>query len=174
MIVTPEVYDRAPRTSMKGGYNQDIWYRIIDGTAFHVGTPRAVVQVLLDRLGEHRNLVFSECRVTLYYGFTEAAHPEKDPSLWGRCWGESERMHSGTIGRSGGRIKVPLLLSNVRSHGGGAIMDDCIVGIRYANKRKGGFLYKHPKFRSSQQVQLDEQFGPHTPVSEVERVIFVP
>jgi hypothetical protein len=38
--------------------------------------------------------------------------------------------------------KIPLLIASSRSQGGGALMDDAILAIKYS----GGFLYKHEKF----------------------------
>lgn len=50
----------------------------------------------------------------------------------------------GTIGRSTGQRKVPLLINRTNSCGGGAVLDHCIVRIDRTDG--GGTVYKHPKF----------------------------
>ncbi len=99
-----------------------------DGTAYHKDTPDQVVEIL-ERL---RN---NGTRVRLYLGDAKT----------GRDWEEDYAVF-GTIGRSGGRIKIPILLNNQRSIGGGSILDNCIVKIEYANKQQGGVMYQHPKY----------------------------
>jgi hypothetical protein len=71
-------------------------------------------------------------RIRLFFG-------DKDT---GRDWGE-ENYVVGTVGRSAGPIKVPLLIHNERSTGGGVIITDCIVKIIetcYITR------YKHPNY----------------------------
>lgn len=50
----------------------------------------------------------------------------------------------GYIGRSGGQIKIPILLANSRSAGGPALLTRCIIRIDDIKTHKT--LYKHPKF----------------------------
>ena len=64
------------------------------------------------------SLVHSGRRVRIWYGDTEA----------GASWNAGHEV-VGTIGRSTGKIAVPLLIKNSRSYGGGALLDDCIVRI---------------------------------------------
>lgn len=61
----------------------------------------------------------------------------------GRDWLEEFDIH-GFIGRSMGPIKVPLLIANRRSRGGGAVLDHCIVRIRQS--AGGRVLYQHPAY----------------------------
>ena len=86
-----------------------IAYRIENGTAYSINTPIPVIEIL-EKARQNRT------RIRIWYG--------KD----GQCWNE-EFDTIGTVGRSTGHFKVPLLIKNSRSMGGGAILDDCIVRI---------------------------------------------
>jgi hypothetical protein len=81
------------------------------GTYYRDTTPRPVIDALEDaaRSGE---------RVRLFYG---------DPAT-GRPW-LGEHDVAGTVSRSMGPIKVPILLASARSHGGGAILTDHVVAV---------------------------------------------
>jgi hypothetical protein len=106
-----------------------IKYKITpDGTAYHQDTPDALVAIL-ERLRENKT------RVRIYLG----------DSKTGQDWEEQFDVF-GTIGRSTGRIKIPLMVANSRSMGGGGLLDDCIVKIEYANKKQGGVIWQHPKY----------------------------
>lgn len=87
------------------------YVRIPSGTCFHAETPAAVRLIL-------ENARLRGERLRLFYGDVET----------GRDWLE-ELDTMGTIGRSTGRIQVPLLIRNRRSSGGPAILDHCIVKI---------------------------------------------
>jgi hypothetical protein len=63
----------------------------------------------------------------------------------GREWHDEWHV-AGTIGRSMGPLKVPLLIANKRSSGGGAILCDCIVRL-LVNGRE---VYRHPKWKASE------------------------
>lgn len=89
-------------------------YQIIGGTAYHLQTPAAVIRVL-------ENTRHNGKRIRIFYGDMET----------GRDWCE-EYDTIGTIGRSMGKIKIPLLIKNSRSMGGGAILDHCIIKITEA------------------------------------------
>ena len=111
------------------------------GTCYHLDTPEDVIKRLEDaRINRYR--------LRLFFGDTKA----------GRDWGE-ENDTMGRVGRSTGRIKVPLLLRTRRSSGGGAILDHCIVkimrGRRTVYEMPG---YKPPDFRVvGKMVFWDEQ-----------------
>lgn len=62
----------------------------------------------------------------------------------GRDWGEENDV-MGRVGRSGGLLKVPLLLADGEV-GGGAIMDHCIVKIQRV--KDGKVLYQHPNYEA--------------------------
>lgn len=87
------------------------------GTFYHEETPYEVVEVL-EQARKNRT------RLTLDYGDVKTV----------KSWGEVHDIH-GYIGRSNGQIKIPLLVHNTRSLGGGAILDHCIIGI-YTSKGK--------------------------------------
>ena len=97
-------------------------------TYFHPETPQEIREILetARRKGT---------RIRVHYGDT----------VTGRDWEERYDV-AGRVGRSMGPCKVPILLHNRRSMGGGAMLDHCIVRIRFANAREGGDLYRHPKY----------------------------
>lgn len=72
-------------------------------------------------------------RVRVFYGDTQT----------GKAWAEENDV-SGYVGRSCGRVKVPLLIANSRSMGGGAMLSHCIVAIVRTSDKK--CIYKHPTF----------------------------
>lgn len=98
--------------------------KTVNGTSYHDETPDLLVRVLED-------LRESRARITLDYGDVKT----------GKSWDDVYDI-SGRIGRSTGLTKIPLLVHNARSMGGGGILDHCILSIRYANKRDGGVIYK--------------------------------
>lgn len=59
----------------------------------------------------------------------------------GRDWMDDFDV-SGTIGRSTGSIKIPLLIKTHRSMGGMGILDECILRL-FVNKHE---VYKHPRY----------------------------
>lgn len=102
-------------------------YQIVNGTAYHAETPPAVVAAI-------EGVRASGQRIRLHYG---------DPDT-GRDWMEEFDV-TGRVGRSGGSIRVPLLLYSARSTGAPSVLDHCIVRIRPS--RGGGHdLYRHPKY----------------------------
>ena len=121
-------------TEEKGGVKPDgsryiIKYKVTpSGTAYHRDTPDSLVQIL-------ENLRNSRARVRIYLGDRNT----------GRDWEESSDVF-GAVGRSTGRIKIPILVNNARSFGGGALLDNCIVKLEYANKKDGGVIWQHPKY----------------------------
>lgn len=101
-------------------------YQIVNGTSYHAETPAAVIEVL-ERARQNRT------RIHVSYG----------DSTTGRDWLEEFDAH-GYAARSMGPIKVPLLVANRRSTGGGAMLDHCIVRIRAS--AGGRVLYQHPAY----------------------------
>jgi hypothetical protein len=106
----------------------EITYKVIGGTAFHVDTPESVVNILLGAMCGLRS------RLRLFLG---------DPET-GRDWGEEDYCSIGYIGRSTGRIKIPLCVYNRKSTGGPALLDDRIVKIMDVQTKR--VLYQHPNY----------------------------
>jgi hypothetical protein len=98
--------------------NKEIKYKVIDGTSFKENTPDNLCN-LLNELRENRT------RIVVDYGNVKT----------GKSWEEVYDI-SGYIGRSTGSIKIPLLVHNSRSFGGGSLLDDCILSIKTSKGKK--------------------------------------
>ena len=84
-------------------------YKVVNGTSYDSRTSDEVINLL-----EHYRS--NKQRIRVFYGSE------------GRCWNE-EHDTMGTVGRSTGTCKIPLLIKSSRSYGGGSILDDRIVRI---------------------------------------------
>lgn len=91
---------------------EDKSYVEVNGTSYDSRTPKLVID-LLEKARQTKQ------RVRLFYG---------DPKT-GKKWADPI-ANRGTIGRSTGSQKIPLLVKNSRSMGGEAILDYCIVEIQ--------------------------------------------
>lgn len=112
-----------------------ITYKIVSGTAYKQGmrlkgkeyqdeeTPDEVVKIL-------ETARQSGAILRVFYGDTAT----------GRDWLEENDV-KGRIGRSTGRIKIPLLVAP-RANGGPALLDNCIVKIMQG----ASMLYQHPSY----------------------------
>lgn len=111
-------------------------YKVIDGTAYHVSTNDRIVELLERARKEHARVRFS-------LGDTET----------GRDWNDTLGT-CGYIGRSTGSIKVPLLLKNSRSTGGGALLDQCIIRLEYKGHRDKSYYlaYQHERYHKEQEI----------------------
>lgn len=99
---------------------------VVNGTSYYNGTNPKVIEAL--EYARNKGI-----RISLSYGDKKT----------GRDWME-ENWVDGYVGRSTGVNKIPLLLSNRKSIGGGAILTDAIVRIRYSDGKQ--ILYQHPKY----------------------------
>lgn len=95
-------------------------------TFFSFGTPLEVRRVL-ENCREHGN------RIRIWYGNALTGESTLD-----------EFDIQGRVGRSTGLTKVPLLLRNATSSGGGSILTSIVVRIDDISSRQT--LYKHPLF----------------------------
>lgn len=101
-------------------------YKHINGTSYHNETPDEVIRVLESA---------RQNRTRLHISLGDTAS--------GRDWLEEFETH-GYVGRSMGPVKVPLLVANTRSLGGGSILAHCIVRIR--TSAGGRVLWQHPDY----------------------------
>jgi len=75
----------------------------------------------------------NQCRIRIWYGDIDT----------GVSWMDEHDV-VGTIGRSTGQQKIPLLIKNSRSNGGGGILCHCIIRIDVISSKLT--IYKHPLF----------------------------
>lgn len=124
--------------------NNSFHGKVVEETFYDPRTHDSIIKIL--EAARKRNY-----RLRIYYGNTEASSPDPNASLEsnaiGRQWGNNADQQ-GYISRSTGPLKVPICVYNRRCLGGASILTHCIVKIEYANKRRGGVLYKHPKYKS--------------------------
>jgi hypothetical protein len=101
-------------------------YKEYNGTSYHTETKVLIVTIL--EIARKNKI-----RLVLDYG----------DILTGKSWNEIYGIN-GYIGRSTGTIKIPILIYNNRSIGGGAILDQCIIKISESKGKK--VLYQHPTY----------------------------
>lgn len=109
------------------GHNNIEYQQLENGTCYHKETCQAVVDVL-------ENARLNNKRIRIYYGKN------------GKSWNEENDI-IGYIGRSCGIIKIPLLIKNSRSYGGGGLLDHCIVKIVNISSKRVEYIHK--KFSQS-------------------------
>lgn len=102
-------------------------YQVINGTFYHAETSQPVINVL-------ENARINRKRIRIYFGDTKT----------GKCWNEEHDIF-GYVGRSTGENKIPLLVANFRSYGGGALLDHCIIKIRESKGNR--VLYQAANFQ---------------------------
>lgn len=107
--------------------------RVASGTCYNARTPARVREIL----ESYASQAGRGTRLALHYGDVET----------GEDWLDEFDME-GYIGRTAGPLVAPILVANARSSGGGAILDHCIVRIRFANRATGGDLYRHPNYHA--------------------------
>ena len=95
----------------------NVRYKVVNGTSYHIQTNEKLIEVL-------EYCMRNNVRIVVDYGNVETKE----------SWNETYDI-KGRLGRSGGNIKVPILLYNKRSIGGSAILDHCILSIK---ESKGG------------------------------------
>ena len=100
--------------------------KIVNGTFYNQNTHDKVIEVL-------ENARTKRIRIQVDYGNEN-----------GSSWGEIHDI-TGYVGRSTGIKKIPLLIYNRRSLGGGALLSDCIVKI--VTTKNKIVLYEHPTYK---------------------------
>jgi hypothetical protein len=123
MMMKPMTVEKETHVNSAG---TETTYRVFDDTYYHGDTSYEMVKILHD-------LRQYDTRVRFHWGDIET----------GRDWGDDYGV-KGRIGRSTGPVKIPILIHNRRSHGGGAILTDCIVKITAT--QGGRVIYQHPKY----------------------------
>lgn len=103
-------------------FGDDRKYKKLGVLCFSEKTPDALCRELL-RLHETR------AKVKIIYGDQET----------GKHWLEESDVY-GTIGRSTGQYKIPLLVPKCTSYGGAALLDDCILRI----ESEGRLCWQNP------------------------------
>lgn len=101
-------------------------YKVANGTYYGIKTPDEVIRILEQYRG-------TDARLRIFCGDTAT----------GKAWTEEWNI-IGTIGRSTGRIKIPLLIAKVNSMGGPGLLEENILAIRPVGSRT--WLYRHPNF----------------------------
>lgn len=97
--------------------------KVVNGMYFSENTNNKVCNILST----------SKERLRFYYGDIKT----------GKCWMD-EHDTIGYVGKSCGSVKVPLLIKNSTSTGGGAILDHCILRIDSTTRKTT--LYKQDNF----------------------------
>lgn len=106
-----------------------------DRIEYDATTPEAIVSILEDHRRRFREARGRPTpRLRIHYGDTKT----------GRDWMD-EYSVEGYIGTSTGTVKIPLVIYNARSMGGGAVLTGAIVRIRTTGKH-GTDLYRHPRY----------------------------
>lgn len=102
-------------------------YQVVNGTTYAENTPQGVISALEAARHDKR-------RIRIFYGDV----------VTGQSWLDRYDIE-GTVGRSTGTNKVPLLIHNSRSMGGGVISTDVVLRIQTTGKN-GHLLYQAPNF----------------------------
>jgi len=106
-------------------------HHVENGTWYNDETPCRVIQILEQCRANHT-------RIILDYGDAQT----------GKSWGDRYGI-CGYVGRSMGPQKIPILLFNNRSSGGGGILTHCIVSIKTSAGKR--VLYQHPTYQPFEQ-----------------------
>lgn len=117
-----------------------IHYKIVNDTAYHLGTPDEVVKIIEEARQSTSKLRFC-------FG---------DPET-GRDWEEIYDT-AGYIRRSAGSIKIPLLIKKTTNSGGDGLLDHCIVKIEKRRYMRYIMVWTHPKYHK------DPNYSPDCPL----------
>ena len=115
-------------------------YKVVNGISFKQETPNEVCSIL-----SYANKKRQKIRIFL--GSKET----------GKDWMEAYDI-IGYVGKSCGKVSVPLLLIRKDSTGGCAISDNCIVKITIDKK----VVYKHPNYHCPIEIRGNEIYDTET------------
>jgi hypothetical protein len=110
-------------------------YQEVNGTSYNINTDINIINVL-------ENARISNTRIRIFYG--------KDGIDWNETFDTI-----GSIGRSTGTFRVPLLIKNKRYQGGCAILDDCI--IRITIDKKNVYMHKNYTYGNFELIKTKNQ-----------------
>lgn len=113
---------------------------IVNGTTYDDATLPEIVQILESARAAGN-------RLRIHYGDPETGHD----------WGDTYDV-AGTVGRSTGRLKIPLLLPNAASTGGAPISTARIVRIRPSRRSAGPDHYRHPSYKPPMQGSMTDAY----------------
>jgi len=100
-------------------------YKVINGVSFADDTNEQVCNILSN--------LSRNTRIRVWYG----------DQVTGKSWNDDNDM-TGYVGRSTGTVKVPLMIANNRSTGGGALLESYIIKIVDTQTKR--VMYQHPAF----------------------------
>jgi hypothetical protein len=124
--------------------------RMASGVCYHAETPTKVREVIETYMGKR------DVRLRFHWG----------DAATGEDWLDEFDVE-GYVGCSIGPLRSPLLIANRTSDGGGPILDNCVVRIRFANRAHGGDLYRHPTYR----VDPTRLHAKTTDPAEIDRIL---
>lgn len=128
-------------------------YKTVNGMSFDESTPNAVCLIL-----SSANLY--GWRIRVFYGDKKT----------GVCWND-EYDTIGKVGKSTGSTKIPLLVHNSHSTGGGAILDGSIIKIMDVITKEVLYLYPGAKFTKFN-AQWDAINGEALVTMEDDKIIY--
>lgn len=102
-------------------------YKVVNGTSYYAETPDNIIAIL-EKCRQNRT------RILIDLGDT----------VTGKSWGEIHDIR-GYVGRSTGTHKIPLLVYNSRSMGGGSLLTHRLV--KTVESKGGLVLYQHPNYQ---------------------------
>jgi hypothetical protein len=115
--------------------DNNLTFKVLNDTCYCTKTKNEVIEIL-----EEARL--KRIRIRFEYG-------GEDGQSWGDIYGVR-----GYVGRSTGRAKIPIILYSVKSRGGSAILDHCIIKIVRLGDKK--VLYQQANFKPATPLAKNE------------------
>lgn len=137
-------------TSNLGNGNIQIYSKLNTGTCLSAGINDQLVQLIEGYRG-------SKTRLRFWYG----------DRFEGFAWGDIEE---GTIGRSNGEVKIPLLIRKSNSSGGGSLMENSIIRVDQTSSALSTYFWQHRDFHLPPNCPwCNQEFGTYAPRLEMVR-----